>query len=128
MLAEKPYILITDDDESFRETVREILEPAGYHTLIAGDGCEAFEIIRSEEVHVVLLDMHMPRQTGLETLRLVKQFKAMLPCILLSARMDDALLRQAEQARAFSVLSKPVSRLDLTSVVQQALARTYGCS
>jgi len=120
--------LITDDDACFRETVREVLEPAGYGTLVAEDGREAFEIIRNEQVHVVLLDMHMPRQTGLETLRLVKQFKAMMPCILLSARMDDTLLRQAQQARAFSVLSKPVSRFDLTSVVQQALARTYGCS
>jgi CheY-like chemotaxis protein len=120
-----PSILITDDDLSFRETLQSMFEPHGFHTLLAGDGEEALKIVRSNEVHVVLLDMHMPKLSGLETLRRMKDFKALLPCILLSADADEALVRQALTARADSVLRKPVTRQRITSVVQQALEQTY---
>jgi two-component system chemotaxis response regulator CheY len=126
MLTESPSILITDNDQRFRSTVSEVLRPAGYRTIEATNGVEAVEIVRREQVHVLLLDMHMPQQDGLQTLRLVKQFKALLPCILLSAKMDESLEQEARKARAFEVLRKPVSRVDLTGVIKQALNSAYG--
>ena len=72
MLVETPSLLITDDDPGFRETLRVVFEPKGFRTLLASDGEEALKIVHSETVHVVLLDMHMPRLTGLETLRHVE--------------------------------------------------------
>ena len=125
MLTTSPSLLITDDDRAFRETLQAVLEPLGLRTLLAGDGQEALEILHDEEVHLVLLDMHMPRLTGIETLRLVKQFKAILPCILLSAQLDDMIVEQARRAQAFSVLAKPVTRRQITGIVAQALKRTY---
>ncbi len=120
-----PSILITDDDLDFRETLRVVLEPRGFRTLLAGDGEEALRIVHREDVHVVLLDMHMPKLTGLETIRQLKQFKSRIPCILLSAGLDELLIRQAQLAEAFSVLSKPITRQQLTSVVEQAFERIY---
>jgi CheY-like chemotaxis protein len=125
MLAEAPSLLITDDDPGFRETLRVVFEPKGFRTLLAGDGEEALKIVRREIVHVVLLDMHMPRLTGLETLRMLKEFRAMLPCILLSAQLDELLVEQARRAHAYSVLSKTVTIGQITSAVRQALERTY---
>jgi CheY-like chemotaxis protein len=125
MLVEIPSLLITDDDPGFRETLRVIFEPKGYHTLLAGDGEEALKIVRHETVHVVLLDMHMPRLTGLETLRMLKEFRAMLPCILLSAQLDELLIEQARLAHAYSVLAKTVTIGQITGAVRQALERTY---
>ena len=125
MLVETPSLLITDDDSGFRETLRIIFEPKGFRTLLAGDGDEALKIVRNELVHVVLLDMHMPRLTGLETLRLLKEFRAMLPCILLSAQLDELIVEQARLAHAYSVLSKTVTISQITSTVRQALERTY---
>jgi CheY-like chemotaxis protein len=125
MRLETPSLLITDDDADFRETLRGVFEPKGFRTLVAGDGEEALHIVHTQEVHLLLLDMHMPKLTGLETLRLVKQFKAMLPCILLSAQLDDILIEQARLAHAFSVLPKPVTLRQITGVVRQALERTY---
>ena len=122
----QPSILITDDDRQFRETLGNVLAPCGFRTLLASDGEEAVRIVQTTEVHLLLVDMNMPRLTGLETLRLVKQIKAMLPCILLSAKMDESLRVEAVRERAFSVLSKPVSRLQITQTVQQALRSTYG--
>jgi CheY-like chemotaxis protein len=125
MRLELPSLLITDDDHDFRETVRAVFEPR-FRTLTAGDGQEALEIVRSQEVHLLLLDMHMPRLTGLETLRQVKRLKRRLPCILISAGMDEALAHQARLAEAFSVLAKPISRQQLTSTVDAAMRRIYG--
>ncbi len=116
--------MITDDDRDFRETLRGLFEPR-FRTLTAGDGEEALDIVRTHEVHLVLLDMHMPKLTGLETLERVRQMKSLLPCILISAGLDESIIRRAELAQAFSILAKPVSRRQITSVVDAALRRTY---
>jgi CheY-like chemotaxis protein len=123
-----PSLLITDDDRDFRETLRDVFQPRGFRTLVAGDGQEALEIVRREQVHLLLLDMYMPRLTGLETIRRVKQFSESLPCILLSADMDERLAEEARRAKAFSVLRKPVRFAEITSAVQRALRETYDWS
>ena len=81
-------ILITDDDDRCREALRDIMEPEGFHTLLASSGEEALDIVRGGVVHLVLLDMHMPTLTGLETLQLARQINAMLPAILMTARLQ----------------------------------------
>jgi len=120
-----PSLLITDDDAEFRATLRDVFQPRGFRTLLAGDGEEALRIVRAEPVHLLLLDVHMPRLGGLETLRAIRRFHAMLPCILMSARLDQMILEQARREHAFSVLAKPVTLELLTSTVRQALERTY---
>lgn len=125
MTIASPSLLITDDDVGFRETLRGIFEPRGFSTLLAGDGLEALEIVRRQPVHLVLLDMHMPKLSGLETLRLVKQVRVLLPCILMSAELDERLAAEARRAQAFDVLRKPVSRQRITSAVEAALAEIY---
>src|SRR5262245_38996304 len=60
-----PRLLITDDDRDFRETVAGLLSDRGFETLQAGDGEEALELVGKFEVHLLLLDMHMPRLSGL---------------------------------------------------------------
>jgi CheY-like chemotaxis protein len=125
MLLETPSLLITDDDPGFRETLRVLFEPKGFRTLQAADGEEALEIVHRQEVHLVLLDMHMPKLTGIETLQRLKEFRAMLPCILLSAHLDDSTIEQARLAHAYSVLAKTVTIRQITSTVFQALQRSY---
>jgi CheY-like chemotaxis protein len=120
-----PSLLITDDDRAFRETLCGVFQPRGFHVYSAGDGEEALEILGQRDIHLVLLDMHMPRLSGLETIRRVKQIRSRLPCILLSARMDEVLAQQARLADAFSVLAKPVSCAAITNTVEQALRRIY---
>ncbi len=125
MLVECPSLLIADDDTQFRETLRGVFEPKGFRTILAGDGEEALQIVHSQEVHLLLLDVHMPKLSGLETLRRVRLFRATLPCILLSARLDELIIEQARRARTFSVLAKPVTLGQLTGTVRRALQRTY---
>jgi len=123
----RPYsILITDDDLGCRETLRDIVEPEGFHTLLACSGEEALDIIREEPIHLVLLDMHLPRMTGLETLQLLHQINALLPCILVTADASERLMRDAFRARAYSVIPKPVSKNVLLYTMVRALMRVYG--
>src|SRR6266849_593570 len=119
-------ILITDDDRGCREALRSIVEPEGYRTLLASSGEEALDIVRDEAVHLALLDMHMPTLTGLETLQLVHQINALLPCILVTADANETLIREAFKAQAYSVIPKPVSRNVVLYTVVRALVRVYG--
>lgn len=123
----RPYsILITDDDRGCREALRDIVEPEGYRTHLAESGEEALDIIRQERVHLALLDMHMPRLSGLETLQLLRQMNALLPAILVTADANEELMRQAFRARAYSVIPKPVSKNVVLYTVVRALVRVYG--
>jgi CheY-like chemotaxis protein len=127
MTTTKPYsILITDDDQGCREALREIFEPEGYRTYLASSGEEALDIVQVESVHVALLDLHMPTLTGLETLTLVRQVNALLPCILVTADATEQVMRQAFQARAYSVIPKPVSKNVVLYTVVRALVAAYG--
>lgn len=119
-------ILITDDDRECRLALREMMEPEGYQTLLASSGEEALEIVREQPVHLAILDMHMPSLSGLETLQLVRQFKVTLPCILITADANEQLIRQAYQARAYSVIPKPISKNVVLYTVFRALGRSYG--
>jgi len=118
-------ILITDDDAAAREALHEIFAPQGYRTFLAESGEEAIDIVRSHPVHIALLDMHMPRMSGLETLAIFRQMRGALPAILISGDCDDSLLRRALSEHAFCVLAKPVSRHMVVHVVHKALQKFY---
>lgn len=125
MKLETPSLLITDDDRDFRETLSGIFEDRGYRTILAGDGEEALDVIQREPVHLLLLDMHMPRLTGLETIRRLRTLQLDLPCILISAALDRQIEAEARAAHAFSVLSKPLRLPDITGTVARAMQQVY---
>jgi CheY-like chemotaxis protein len=122
---ERPSILITDDDAAARETLRDIFEPAGYRTFLARSGEEAIDIVLAEDVHLALMDLNLPKLSGLETMSLVRQIKGVLPTILITAERDENLLRKALSAHAFCVLAKPVSKNVIIYVVTRALEKYY---
>jgi CheY-like chemotaxis protein len=117
-----PSLLITDDDRALRETLRDVFEPRGFRTLLAADGFEAVQIVERTEVHLVLIDLHMPRLTGLEAISRIRKLRSQLPCILISGQLDDDVRARAE---AFKVLSKPISFQQVTESVADALRLTY---
>jgi CheY-like chemotaxis protein len=106
--------------------LRDIMEPEGFRTLLASSGEEAVDIVRESDVHLALLDMHMPTLTGLETLQLVRQIKGMLPAILITGRPDETVIRQACQLHFYSVIPKPFNKNVVLYTVLRALAGVYG--
>jgi len=119
-------VLIADDDRSAREALRDIVEPEGYRALLASSGEEAIDMVQEESVHLVLVDMHMVKLTGLETMQIVHQINAVLPCILVTADATEELMRQAFTVRAYSVIPKPVSKNVLLHTMVRALMKVYG--
>ena len=124
----EPHLLIADDDRDFRESLGEVFARRGYATQLAADGCEAVEIVQSEDqLHLVVLDVHMPRLSGLEALSQIRAVaQPSLPCILMSAQLDDQIVNQAQQLDISSVLSKPFTLRDITSTVERILNQSYG--
>ena len=119
-------VLIADDDPACREALRDIIEPEGYRTLLAESGEEALDIVRSESVHVVLTDYRLPRITGLDVLKIVRQMRPQLPSILVTAEATADIVRQAFAAQAYSVIPKPVSKHVVLYTVVRAIVRGYG--
>jgi CheY-like chemotaxis protein len=119
-------ILIADDDRSCRDSLRDIFQPEGFQTIVASSGEEAIDIVQATQIHLVVLDMHMPTLTGMETLRVVRQINAQLPAILVTGDPSESLFRAAIQAQFYSVIPKPVSKQLLLYTVLRALSRVYG--
>lgn len=121
-----PRLLITDDDHALCRTIADAFRCFGLDIWTAGDGDEAISVIDSGSVHLVIVDVHMPRVSGLEVMRHVRLHDSALPCILMSAALDDEIQREAEQLRAYRVLSKPLRLTTLRDTVIQGLGDVYG--
>jgi len=121
-----PNLLMTDDDSAFRQVVCEGLSRYGFHVTEARDGQEALDLLEQSEVHVALIDVHMPRVNGLDVVRRLSQREGSPPCVLMSAKLDEQIRREAERLQAYRTLSKPIRLRQLTDVVCGALADIYG--
>jgi CheY-like chemotaxis protein len=119
-------IVIADDDTLCRQALEEIVHPEGYRTLLASSGEEVIDLVRDEPVHLVMLDMHMPTLTGMETLMMLRQWHPGLPAILVTGDPSETLLRQAIQAHFYSVIPKPVNKHLVLYTLVKALGRFYG--
>ena len=80
------------------------------------------------QVHLALVDVHMPRLNGLDVVRHLHNHANSPACVLMSARMDDVTRRAAMEMNAFDVLDKPIPLNRLTKTVCKALAQIYGWS
>lgn len=121
-----PNLLVTDDDTAFRSVLCEALVRRGLRVTEAGDGEEAIEVLRRTRVHMAIVDVHMPRATGLEVIKHLLEFAERPPCVLMSAAMDDEIRREAERMQVYRVLSKPIRLNVLRDVVNAALTEAYG--
>jgi DNA-binding response OmpR family regulator len=122
----EPQLLITDDDRDFRLSLGEALTRRGYRTVLAADGIEALEVLRSQQIHLALLDVHMPRLDGLGMLESLRDTQPTLPCILMSAQMDESIVTRARNLRTHQLLSKPFSLNLLADTIRNLLHECYG--
>lgn len=125
MMDEPLSVLISDDDAGFRDTIESLFESPRFRTRIAADGAEAIHIVRSEPVQLVLTDLHMPQASGLDVIREARQVHPGLPCILMSARIDDQVRSQAERIQVFTLLGKPIRLRELTGSIENVLQQVY---
>lgn len=121
MASESPcYVIMADDEPHIGRIVQMKLEQGPFVVTLTYDGDEALNAVQSaERVDLLLLDLMMPRKTGLEVLRVLREderFKS-LPIVILTAGGNAQDLRAAMQLGATEVLTKPFSPKKLYSLV-----------
>jgi len=117
-------LLIADDDSRFRESLRELLEPA-FELVEVECGEDALVVVESQHIDLILMDVHMLVMTGIETLQTMREHEIVLPCILITGNPSTEIIEEAEKANAYSVLTKPVKRADIVGTVSEAMETTY---
>lgn len=119
------YILVVDDDDSFRDSVVQRLQLTEHSVATASDGSEALRYLSEHPVDVVLLDMMMPVKEGYETLLEIRTSRPSLPVIAMTGGMPalapEVLLRGAQHFGAHVVLEKPFSHDVMLDAIKQAL-------
>ncbi len=125
MICGRPTMLITDDDRAVRESLARVFGRYGMDTCVAADGEEAIRIATNREVHLVLMDLHMPRISGLEAIERLRERAEGLPCILITGAVTDEVVARAEEINVFSVIAKPLNIAELVKTVQRALEQSY---
>jgi CheY-like chemotaxis protein len=117
-------ILIIDDDADALYALREILEDAGYEVIEALDGTIGLRVLRQQRPQLVITDIFMPEQDGLETISALKQEFPMVKTIAISGGGQQGDLSYLAVAKAFGadeVFSKPIDRQTLLDAIQQLL-------
>jgi len=117
-------VVLIDDQTLVRRGVRALLELAGDITIAAeaGDGVEGAAVIRRERPDVVLLDVRMPKASGLDLLRELRAAGELPPTILLTTFDDDDALLEGVKAGARGYLLKDVSLEELTGAIRAVAA------
>ena len=115
-------ILVCDDDREIVEAIEIYLSQEGYEIRKAYDGEEAIRILKEEEIHLIILDIMMPKLDGMKATRMIREFSS-APIILLSARTEDADKILGLNAGADDYVTKPFSPLELIARVKSQLRR-----
>jgi len=118
-------ILVIDDSQRIRSALREvILEPEGYHVLTAHDGQAGLERALRERPDLILLDVNMPRMTGLEVLEKLHEARFEWPVILMTLHGSEEVAVQAFRLGARDYLRKPFKVEDVLACVRRALVES----
>lgn len=118
-------ILIVEDDAMIREGVMEFLSEHGYQMLAAADGEEGLHILQTASVHLALLDIMLPKMTGLQVLKELRSFSH-IPVIMLTAMTDERSQIESFDKLADDYICKPFSLILLEKRMQALLRRHYG--
>ena len=115
-----PRILIVDDDSGQRSLLDSFLSSQGFETVPVDSGERALEVLRTQDVGMMISDVRMPGISGLETLRQARQEHAVLPVLLVTAYADIREAVVAMRDGAVNYLSKPIDLDELLASVQRA--------
>ncbi len=116
-------ILVIDDEKNIRRTLRMVLEGAGFSTLEAGSAEEGLEVLDSQEVDLVILDVRLPKMSGIDALSKIRSQPETrrLPVLMVSGHASLAEAVQAVQLGATDFFEKPLDRDRVLVTVRNAL-------
>jgi DNA-binding response OmpR family regulator len=118
-------ILVADDERDMRELIGFTLRFAGFDVVLAADGIEALEKAPVEQPDLILLDIWMPKITGYEVCRQLKEnpLTRGIPVVFLSFKGQESTIKQGLDSGAVEYIGKPFAPDELTSQVKDILSR-----
>ncbi len=117
-----PRVLVIDDDADTRALLEQMLTNAGYEVVLAADGREGVALNRANPADLVITDLYMPTQEGLETITQLRKHFPDVKIIAMSGKTAGAtMLPVAKRLGAVAVLNKPFLANELLAAVQRAL-------
>lgn len=119
-MAERPSVLIVDDNEDLLETFSLILKRRGFNVHVAGSGAAAMDKFRAHPVDVILMDIVMPEMNGVEAFRRIKEINPKARVILMTAYSEDELVRVAMNEGVHRVVYKPLKVDRMIEMIRQA--------
>lgn len=114
-------ILVVEDDETFRETVKEILRDLGYKVRGARGLNKATKRLTRHKFDLILSDVNIGNHSGFDVLEVAAQTRPNARIVMMSANADPEIVEQAKQSGAAHFLPKPFRVADLMAAVQRAL-------
>ena len=118
-------ILVADDESHILHVVSLKLRNAGYAVLCARDGQEALDLCTAERPDLLITDYHMPQLSGLQVVKLTRDFQSPPPAILVSKDLTNHFMQEALGMKVFSVLAKPCEPNLLLDTLARAVKRHY---
>ena len=119
---ESYHVLVVEDDKQIRDGIEIYLKSQGYIVYKAADGIEGLQVIRSNEIHLAIVDVMMPRMDGIHmVMQLRKEYD--FPVIMLSAKSEDVDKIMGLNMGADDYVTKPFQPLELLARVNSHLRR-----
>lgn len=118
----KYHVLIADDDETSRRVISHFVSKMGYTPHVVSDGEECIKKAEEQEMHVLLLDITMPKKDGFDVMNHLKENNITLPVIMVTSSHEIPLAVKCIKMGAFEYLTKPVSIERLEIVLRNALS------
>ncbi len=115
-------ILVCDDEKEIADAIELYLQREGFNILKANDGKEALDIIDKNVIHLVILDIMMPKLNGIETAKKIREDKS-IPIIILSAKSEDYDKILGLNIGADDYMTKPFNPLELVARVNSQIRR-----
>lgn len=116
-------VLICDDDKDIVDAIQIYLGQEGYQTIAAYNGIEALKIIETQEVHLIILDIMMPKMDGIRTTLKLREGGTTIPILFLSAKSEDSDKVLGLNIGADDYITKPFNPLELIARVKSAIRR-----
>lgn len=118
----KPRVLVVDDEHEIREAIRIYLRGDGIETVMATNGQEAVEIMKQEEIHLILMDLMMPIMDGIVATSQIREISN-VPIIMLTAKSEDTDKIMGLSLGADDYITKPFNPMELLARVKSQLRR-----
>ena len=115
-------ILVCDDDKDIVDAIEIYLAPEGYHILKAYDGIQAIEMMRNNDIQLLIMDVMMPRMDGIRATLKIRE-ESNIPIIILSAKTEDTDKIFGLNVGADDYVTKPFNSLELVARVKSQLRR-----